>query len=311
MNYKYYIADVFTTRIFQGAQIAVFPHAKGLDKDTMQHIAKEMNLSETVFVFNPSGKENQRRIRTFSAQKELDFAGHPLIATAWVLAHIKDINITGEHTKITCEQQAGSIDAYVTVEDDQLKLVQFSTEVKATVDRFVPTDQELADFLGLKIEELENKQFNPMLVFSGINYLVVPIRNYASVRKARFNLKSWSSSSAPATLSREILLVTSTPGKDLADFHGRIVGPDIGDTEDPPIGTAMPAFAAYLCQHDQISQGTHTFSVDRGTESTRRSKLNIEMDNKPDDLVIRVGGPAVLVAEGQLNLPNAAAIERY
>jgi len=305
MNYKYYIADVFTDRIFQGAQIAIFPHAEGLNKDTMQHIAKEMNLSETVFVFNESGKENQRRLRTFSAQQEIDFAGHPLIATAWVLAHIEDIKLTGEHTKISCEQNTGSIDVYVTTENKQPKLVQFTTPVSATVDRFVPTDKELADILGLKIDELENKQFNPMLVSSGKNYLVVPIRTYPSVRKAHFNFKAWSSSSAPATLSREILLVTSTPGADQPDFHARIVGPDIGHTEDPPIGSAIPAFAAFLCQHKQITRGTHIFSIDRGTESTRRSELNIEMDNKPDNkLVIRVGGPAVLVAEGLINLPD-------
>ena len=304
MNYKYYIADVFTDRIFHGAQIAVFPHAEGLDKDTMQHIAKEMHLSETVFLFNESGKENHRRLRTFSSKKEIDFAGHPLIATAWVLAHLEDIKLTGEHTKITCEQNTGSIDVYVTTENKQPTVAQFTLPVSATVDRFVPSDKELADILGLEVDELENKQFNPMLVSSGRNYLVVPIRTYPSVRKVHFNFKAWSSSSAPATLSREILLITSTSGAGQADFHLRVVGPDIGHTEDPPIGTTMPAFAAYLCQHKQIAQGTHVFSVDRGTESTRRSEVNIEMDNKPDELVIRVGGPAVLVAEGQIILPD-------
>ncbi len=304
MNYKYYIADVFTDRIFQGAQIAIFPHAEGLSKETMQHMAKEMNLSETVFVFNESGKENQRRLRIFSPRKEIDFVGHPLIATGWVLAHIEDIKLKGEHTKITCEQNTGSIDVYVTTENKRPKLVQFTMPVSSTVDRFVPMDKELADILGLKIDELENKQFNPMLVSSGKNYLVVPIRTYPSVRKAHFNFKAWGSSSAPATLSREILLITSTPGADQPNFHGRLVGPDIGHTQDPPIGSAMPAFAAYLCQHKQITQGTHIFSIDRGTENTRRSELNIEMDNKPDELVIRVGGPAILVANGQINLPD-------
>lgn len=305
MDYKYYIADVFTDRIFQGAQIAVFPKAEGLDRDTMQRIAKEMNLSETVFVFNENNEENHYRLRTFTPQQELEFGGHPLIATAWVLTTNGDLKLSGEHTPVVFEQNTGSINVHVTTENDQPKLVQFTMPVSATVDRFVPTDKELAGILSISVKELENKQLNPMLVSSGKNYLIVPISSYQSVRKARFNFRAWSSSSAPATLARELLLVTSSPGMHKSDFHARLVGPDIGQSEDLPIGSAMPAFAAYLCQHQHIKQGTHTFSIDRGMESIRRSELNIEMDNKSDnDLVIRVGGPAVLVAEGQINLPD-------
>lgn len=305
MDYKYYIADVFTNRIFQGAQIAVFPNAKGLEKDMMQRIAKEMNLSETVFVFNENDQENHFYLRTFTPQQELEFGGHPLIATAWVLAKNGDLNLTGEHTPVVFDQNTGSINVHVTTDDGELKLVQFTMPVSAMVDRFVPTDNELAAILSLEISDLESKQLIPMLVSCGKNYLVVPVSNYQTVRKARFNFNAWSGSSAPATLAREILLVTPTSGANMSDFHARIVGPDIGQAEDPPIGTAMPAFTAYLCQHQHITKGTYVFSIDRGTESSRRSELSIEMDNKSEnDLVIRVGGPAVLVAEGHINLPD-------
>ncbi len=304
MNYNYYIADVFTDRIFQGAQIAVFPHAHGLNKDTMQRIAKEMNLSETVFVINIEGAHNHYQLRTFNPQKELDFSGHPMIAAAWVLAAIGDVKLTGQHTSLLFEQSTGPVESYVTVDGEQPKLVQFTMPVNSTIDRFVPTDKELAAILDLDVAELENKQFNPLLVSSDKNYIVIPLRTYSSVRKARFNFKAWSSSSAPSTLSKELLLVTATHGAGKSNFHARIVGPDIGQTEDPPIGSAMPAFAAYLCEHEQIKQGTHIFTIDRGTESTRRSQLNIEMDNKPDTLVVRVGGPAVLVSQGEMTIPD-------
>ncbi len=303
MNYKYNIVDVFTDRIFQGAQIAVFPKAEGLNKDTMQRIAKEMNLSETVFVFDEE-ENNHYRLRTFSPQQELEFGGHPMIAAAWVLTINGDLKLSGEHTPIIFEQNTGPIDVHVTTDDGQPRLVQFTMPVTATVDRFVPTDRELAAILSLETTELENKKFDPMLVSCGKNYLIIPVNNYQTVRKARFNFDAWSGSSAPATLAREILLITPTSGAGMSDFHARIVGPDIGQAEDPPIGTAMPAFTAYLCQHQHISKGTHVFSIDRGMESTRRSELNIEMDNKEDELVIRVGGPAVLVAEGQINLSD-------
>ncbi len=304
MNYNYYIADVFTDRIFQGAQIAVFPHAQGLNKDTMQRVAKEMNLSETVFIFNSASTENHYQLRTFSTQKELDFSGHPMIAAAWVLASIGELKLTGKHTSLIFEQSTGPVESYVTADGNQPTLIQFTMPVHSTIDRFVPTDKELAHILSLDVAELENKQFNPLLVSSDKNYLVIPIRTYPSVRKARFNFKAWSSSSAPSTLSKELLLVTATHGAGKANFHARIVGPDIGQTEDPPIGSAMPAFAAYLCEHQHIKKGTHIFTIDRGTESTRRSELNIEMDNKPDSLVVRVGGPAVLVSQGQMTIPD-------
>lgn len=305
MEYKYFIADVFTDRIFQGAQIAVFPQAEGLERHTMQLIAKEMNLSETVFIFNEGDADNHYRLITFTPNKELDFGGHTLVAAAWVLTSIKDLKLEDEHTPIIFEQNSGPSQVHITTENEQPKLVQFSMSVTATADRFVPTDKELAEILSLELDDLESKQYDPLLVFYGRNYLVIPVKNHQAVRKARFNYAAWSSSSAPATLAREIILMTPTSGVNMADFHARIMGPEIGHTEDPPIGTTMPVFTSYLCQHEHIAKGTLLFSVDRGVESTRRSQLNIEMDNKPNnELVIRVGGPAVLAAEGTINLPN-------
>ena len=305
MQYKYYITDVFADRIFQGAQIAVFPQADGLDKHTMQLIAREMNLSETVFLFKNSETENQFRLYIFTPSKELDFAGHTLIASSWVLASIKALSLTEQHTPVTFEQNSGAITVHITTENEVPKLAQFSMNVVATADRFVPTDKELCDILSLEADELQNSLYEPLIIFSGRNYLVVPVKNHQAVRKARFNYKEWSSSSAPSTLATEIILMTQTSGLNMADFHTRILGPEIAHNEDPPIGTTMPVFTAYLCQHKHIAKGTLIFSVDRGVESTRRSQLSIEMDNKLNgELVIRVGGPAILVAECQLTIPD-------
>lgn len=304
MQYKYFITDVFTDRIFQGAQIAVFPQAEGLDRPTMQLIAKEMNLSETVFIINEGDADNHYRLITFTPTKELDFAGHTLVAAAWVLASINALQLEAEHTPIIFEQNSGPSRVHITTENGEPRLAQFSMDVVATADRFVPTDRELADILSLELDDLAHKLYEPLMIFCGRNYLVIPVINHQAVRKARFNYKAWSSSSAPSTLARDIILMTPTAGISMSDFHTRIMGPDIGHVEDPPIGTTMPVFTAYLCQHEHIAKGTQIFTVDRGVESTRRSQINIEMDNKlNNELVIRVGGPAVMVAEGQINLP--------
>jgi trans-2,3-dihydro-3-hydroxyanthranilate isomerase len=129
--------------------------------------------------------------------------------------------------------------------------------------------------------------------------------NYEAVRKAKFNFNSWSMSTAPQTAAQEILLFSpKTPFMD-ANFNTRLLGPNIGINEDPPVGSAIPAFASYLCSFDFTQQGTHTFAVDRGDDKNRRSVINIEMDNKSQaELALRIGGEAVMVAQGQMHLPG-------
>jgi len=142
-------------------------------------------------------------------------------------------------------------------------------------------------------------------VSCGLPYLIVPVWQYESVRTAKFNAAAWSESNAPQTAAQEILLFSpKTPFAD-ADFNVRLLGSRIGLHEDPPVGSAMPAFASYLCSFDFMQKGTYTFSVDRGDAYNRRSVLNLEMDHKgEDELTIRVGGAAVLVAEGVMTVPE-------
>jgi len=135
--------------------------------------------------------------------------------------------------------------------------------------------------------------------------LVVPVFRYETARKARFNYANWSQSCAPQTAAQEILLFSPKTAHSDSDFHARLLGPRIGVNDDPPIGNAMPAFCGYLCSFDFMQKGTYPFSIDRGEERQRRSVLNIEMDHKGTDaLTIRIGGSAVMVAEGTLTVPD-------
>ena len=305
MKYDYYIADVFTTQLFNGAQIAVFPNADGLSDTTMKLLAKEMNLSETVFVFHTEQSDNKRLMRVFSPKKELDFAGHPIIATAYILGCCGDIPLTKAVTDIVLEQNVGPIDVSITAVDGKPTFVQFARKVVSIIDRFAPTDEELASFLSIKQSELDHKKYSPRLVSCGFPYLIVPVWNYETVRQAKFNSAAWSQSIAPQTAAQEILLFApKTPFVD-SDFNARLLGPHIGLYDDPPIGSAMPAFASYLCSFPHTQKGTHAFAVDRGDADSRRSVINLEMDNKGhEQLALRVGGGAVLFAQGTIDLPD-------
>ena len=304
MNYNYYIADVFTNQIFNGAQIAVFPNADGLSNEQMQLLARELNLTETVFVFHPCSEGTTRKMRIFSPLGEIDFAGHPIIATAYVLGSCGDIKLTEAITPVVFEQNVGPIDVNISASEGQPFFVQFSRKVSSIVDRFAPTDEELAGFLSIQQSELDHKKYSPRLVSCGVPYLIVPVWSYDTVRKAKFNYAAWSQSIAPQTAAQEILLFApKTPFID-SDFNARLLGPRIGIHEDPPIGSAMPAFASYLCSFEHTRKGTHTFAVDRGDAHTRRSVLNLEMDHKGLELLaLRVGGEAVMFAQGTVFLP--------
>lgn len=301
MSLKYYVADVFTNTLFSGAQIAVFPNAGELSSDQMASIAREMNLSETVFVTNPNGDSATRRMRIFNPLTEIDFAGHPVIATAFVLATAGDVEVSEGITKLRFIQNHAEIEVNVTIKDGKPSFVQFGTTVSSVIDRYAPSDIELAEFLSIKPEDIDSKKYSTRLVSCGFPYLVVPVTSYEAVRKAKFNYAAWAQSSAPLTAALEVLLFSSkTPFID-ADFNARLLGPNIGIHEDPPVGSAIPAFASYLCSFDFTQLGTHTYAVDRGDDKLRRSVLNVEMDHKgKDEMALRIGGEAVMVAEGTL-----------
>ncbi|NOQ93158.1 MAG: PhzF family phenazine biosynthesis isomerase [Methylophaga sp.] len=304
MTLNYYIADVFTNQLFEGAQIAVFPNADNLNPVQMEMIAKEMNLSETVFVSNPKKEKSSRRMRVFSPLGEIDFAGHPIIATAFVLGESGEVTLNDGITPLTFTQNSGDIDVNVSANNGKVSFVQFGTKVSSVMDRFTPTIAEIADLLSISPDEIDHKKYSTRLVSCGFPYLIVPVWNYESVRKAKFNFNSWSLSAAPQTAAQEILLFSpKTPFKD-ANFNARLLGPNIGVNDDPPVGSAMPAFASYLCSFNFTQQGTHTFAVDRGDDKNRRSVINIEMDNKTQsELALRIGGEAVMVAEGKMHIP--------
>lgn len=305
MRYRFYTADVFANRIFHGAQIAVFPQAGQLDQQQMQLLAREMNLAETAFVFPMDNDLANWRVRIFSPHAEIDFSGHALIAIGHVLAETGAIALVHQHTPVTIEENSGRIAVNITQDAGKPVLIQFTRTTRPVLDRFVPPEQQLADMLSLRLTDLENKKFQPLIVYSDHSYLVVPLRTWAAVREAKFDYQAWGQSSAPASMAREIMLLTTQTDSSRSNFHVRLLGPNIGIKEDPPVGSAMPALSAYLCAQAHIKHGTHVFVVDRGAPTSRQSVLNVEMDHQGEaTLTVRIGGPAVSVAEGTIEVPD-------
>jgi len=319
MEYQYYTTDVFTNQLFNGAHIAVFPQASGLNDDLMQKIARELNLTGTVFIFPNDTKkingnntqlksDSSRRLRIFNAHEEIDFAAPPIIAAGHILAATGELaaNDKVHESRLSLQQNIGEIDTYVTHEQDNKSFVQFSLKnISANIDLFVPDTHELADFLGLDDKHINFTHFNPKIVTTEQSYLIIPVRSLDAIQKAAFNYSAWSRSTAPATNARQILLFTNKTFALEGNFHLRLMGPNIGQDEDPPVGSSLPAFTSYLNSFKKVQSGTHTFTVERGSRDTRQSILQIEAKlSKADPISMRIGGSAVSVCEAKIHIPG-------
>jgi len=301
MSLIYYTLDVFTKTPFQGAQIAVFPFAQLIPEELLTRIASELKLSETVFIYPSEDKGKSFNIRTFTPQGEVGFAGHPLLATTYVLAESGQISLADADTTICLKQKAQSVNATLSSDEAGGKFVQFTLQCNPLVDRYTPSTSELARLLSISESEIVQTPFHTRLVSDGLPYLVVPLHSQQAIQFAQFDSKAWSESSAPAMAAQEILLFSAKTSTNDSNFHARLVGPSIGFNEDPPIGSAMPVFAAYLASNEHIREGTYSFTIDRGSEQTRRSVLQIEMDkHQGRPLTVRVGGHCVLISKNEL-----------
>lgn len=307
MKYKYYTTDVFTDQAFHGVSLPVFPDASGLDSIKMQQVANELSTAETIFLFPNTHAENNHDIRVFSRQKELPANTHSILAASHVLAETEAVLLTDTHTLISLTNNDKTINTYVSKNtnnqnnDDITGLIQQTYNTHAAIDYFTPTTEELAAMLSLTSADIGFDNYRPLIVSCGVPYLIVPIKSYHAIREAKFNETSWSNSSAPTSLAQEILLFSNNTDNNPADFHARLLGPAIAHYDDPPIGGAISPLANYICAHKHIQAGTHVFGVQRGANDARQSMFYVEMDNKQsNDLTIRVGGHAVLMAEASI-----------
>ena len=302
MKHSYYIVDVFTDKAFNGAQIAVFPDTGELTDAQMQALARELSLSDTVFIRRKADAHYQ--LKVFSPVSELSFSGHAIIGAAYALAKSGLQELSGKHTAIQMSLNTSSTQVVITRKGEEEIFIMFSRKAQPVIDRYVPGTAELAAALGLEEKLIISKPYFPMLVSCDQPYLIVPLRSFEAVRQARFHLKAWSDSVAPVSATNEILLFSTRSDLRSSNFHGRLVGPQIGIDEDPPIGSVMPAFAGFLGAQGHVRPGTYSFVIDRGTLTTRKSVITVEMVNqKGRENEIRVGGPAAIVGTGELLAP--------
>jgi trans-2,3-dihydro-3-hydroxyanthranilate isomerase len=301
MTYNFYTLDVFTDKLFSGNQLAVIPSAEGLDDQTMQKIAAEFNFSETVFVFPPTNPKTHQRLRIFTPTEEIPFAGHPTIGTAFLLTEIAAIPLQGKETKIIFEEGVGNIEVKVKAKNNKPVYAELKTTVKPEFNHNIPKIADLAQILGLNLEEIKFKDYQPLAVSCGLPFLFIPVTNIDTLARARVNLQSWETILSHSWAPHLYLFCGIGENK----WRVRMFAPGLGITEDPATGSGAAAFAAYLTTYESNPNGNDEWIIEQGVEMGRSSQLYAYCDQKNGNITeIRVGGACVLVSEGKINLSS-------
>ena len=311
MRYRYFTADVFTDRVFGGNPLAVFPSAEGLTTDQMQCVARELNLSETVFVLEPEDPENTCRLRIFTPQVELPFAGHPTLGTAHILAAIGEVPVEDDLAEVVFEEGIGPVRVMISAEGGQPAFTQLSVVKLPEFAKEIPSLRSIASALSLDISELLLGDDRPTGVSCGVPFLIVPLRSLEALGRARLDRETWEGM-LEETWAPHLYPFVYGAETEGANLRARMFAPAMGIEEDPATGAAASALAGYLAALNKSANKTQSWTIEQGFEMGRPSLLEVEADIEGGEVVaIRVGGATVLVSQGEMAIPEPGAAGGY
>lgn len=310
MRYRFYTADVFTDQVFGGNPLAVFPEAEGLGGEAMQRIAREFNISETVFVLAPDDPAHTCRLRIFTPGRELPFAGHPTIGAALVLAWAGKVPLAGPESRIVFEEGVGPVPVTITARDGRAARAEFSAAKMPEYGPEPPGRAELARLLSLAEQDLlpgpGRPDDRPRAVSCGVPFLFVPVADRDALARAALRREVWDRLLAPYWAPAVFVFTYDAEGRG-HDVRARMFSPLMGIAEDPATGAAVTALAGYLAPLGGMREGTLRWVVEQGYEMGRPSLLEVEADLAEGAVTaIRVAGTAVPVSEGEMEVPGPA-----
>lgn len=310
-TYRFLQVDVFTDRVFGGNPLAVFPDPEGLSDAELQAIAGEMNLSETTFVYPPARPDAAARVRIFTPSRELPFAGHPTIGTAYVLATLG--RLPAGASEIVLEEGIGPVP--VRLEGDPANPgFLWMTHPAARFEPAAGPDERAAVLRALGLvpdDALGGVNGPPIQVGStGLPFLYVPLRDRAAVDRVVLDERALSAARGEGGPTG-VFLFAPEPAEDEEAARGiagraysRMLAPGAGVQEDPATGSASGPLAVYLVKERLMpapADGTVRFLSEQGTAMGRQSFVHLRLDLAGGEIRrIEVGGGAVPVIEGTL-----------
>jgi trans-2,3-dihydro-3-hydroxyanthranilate isomerase len=291
MSHRFYTLDVFTNTRFEGNPLAVFTDGDGLSQNAMQAIAREMNLSETVFVQKPTDDRALARLRIFTTQEELKLAGHPVIGTWFLLAELGVVPAHEGGVQVLQQTGAGVLPVEIRFKDGRPQRVTM-TQTEARFKPLKSKNATLAKALGLSLKDLDSS-LEPTYVSTGVFNLMVPLRNRAALGKIQMNMSELRQLIGKhATMAYCFAL----NGNGKASARGMLPWEMY---EDAATGSAAGSLGAFLVKNSKLGTG-HTLNIQQGVEMGRPSQIEVEVTRSGNKLIPRVSGAAVRVFEGTI-----------
>ena len=295
MRRRFATLDVFTGQRFTGNPLAVVLDAEGLDGARMQSIAREFNLSETVFVLPPSDPAHRAKLRIFTPMAELPFAGHPTVGTAVLLNRIEQAS-----REIVVEEGIGPVRCAVEAIDADRGRARFELARLPAEAGGVAQRRAIAAALALDESDIGFERFVPARWSAGVVFTFVPISGLDAMRRCRANLTYWTAGFGEGDGNGAFLFCRETVDAGHA-FHARMFAPLMGVPEDPATGSAAAAFAGLLKHSGDVHDGVHDIDIEQGYEMGRPSLIRLSMTVRNGQLVAAaISGDAIVVSEGMI-----------
>jgi len=295
MSHDFVQVDVFTNRPLYGNPAAVIFEADDLPAQTMQKIAREMNLSETVFILNPTISEADYRIRIFTPKNELPFAGHPTIAAA----HAVRLRYPDKAALPLLRQECGIGIVPVEVISCNSRTLLRMTQDTPTCSEAPLSRATMAQMLGCADSDLADSAFE--VVSTGIPWLIAELSSLEAVSTLAPDLRLIEQACS-ALNATGLTVFTERTDETAARIRVRTFAPGEGVAEDPACGSCNGCVAAYIARHKHGGESAGSYVAEQGIEIDRDSLIYASWERIGKTLSVRIGGEAVVSASGKLHV---------
>jgi trans-2,3-dihydro-3-hydroxyanthranilate isomerase len=290
MRHPLYIVDVFAEAKYEGNQLAVVIDNEGIPTDLMQKLAREMHFSETTFITASDLKEKKFKVRIFTPESELPFAGHPTLGTAYVA---QKILLKEKVDELILDMKAGLIPVEFNYEGDEPGVIwmrQLPPEFGDThpVEKF-------AEFLGLEPDDFDT-DYPIQEVSTGVYFYMIPLKTREALKRVKLDSEKIAEYSKDKKAKWPFMFCRE-PENPENHLKARMI---TSFTEDPATGSANGCFAGYLVKHRYFGGDKIDVRVEQGAEVDRPSILYLKAEKKGDSIEVNVGGKVAYVAEGNL-----------
>ncbi|MBI1808676.1 MAG: PhzF family phenazine biosynthesis protein [Gemmatimonadetes bacterium] len=300
-EYKYLTLDVFTSAVFGGNQLAVFPDARGIPEEQLIAITREFNYSETTFCYPPADAAHAARVRIFTPGAEVPFAGHPTVGTAIALVALGKAGAPHGESHVVLEEGVGPVPVKVVL-DGTSAWAQFAVAKLPEIGPAAPSRSMFAKILGLETDDVLGAPYAPQAVSCGLPFLMVGVKSLDALARARVRYDRWETT-LKSSWAPDLFVFARDPETGPTHFRARCFVPSMAVPEDPATGSANASFAGFLAMRERARDGAFRWTVDQGVEMGRPSRIEIEADKSGGAITaIRVGGSAVRVMEGVLRV---------